>query len=90
MADLATRQTDPLYFEAMVCFHSPDDAEEATAALARTGYAFEQTVYDEEDGIHGMITGHIDAGVDERALFLQLIAITDPFGTCDRLRFPRS
>jgi hypothetical protein len=52
MTDTA-RQTYLRYFETMVTFQSPDDAEEAAAALAEAGYAFEQTqyVFDEDDGI---------------------------------------
>jgi hypothetical protein len=74
----------------MVTFQSPDDAEEAAAALAEVGYTFEQTpyVFDEDGGIlltpavYGVITGYTSAA-DERALFAQLIEITGPFGTCD-------
>jgi hypothetical protein len=43
MAELATRQPDLRYFETMVTFESPDDAEEAAAALAEVGYVFEVT-----------------------------------------------
>jgi hypothetical protein len=46
-------------------------------------------VFDESDGIlltpsvYGVISGYVDAGVDERALFRQLIEITGLYGTCD-------
>jgi hypothetical protein len=51
VADPATRQTDRRYFETMVTYLSPEDAEEAAAALAEVGYTFEQTRYVfEQDG----------------------------------------
>jgi hypothetical protein len=45
MADPAAYQPELRYFEAMAVFESPDEAEEAAAALATAGYAFEQTPY---------------------------------------------
>ena len=88
-------QTDLRYFETMAWFESPGDAEEATAALAAAGYSFEITpyVFDDSDGIlltptvYGVITGYVGAGVDEHALFHQLIELARPYGTCDSFGF---
>jgi hypothetical protein len=89
----ATRQTNHRYFEALAWFDSPDDAAEAKAALATAGYTFEQTpfVFDEDNGflitptVYGVITGY--TGVDESAVFHQLLEITGPFGSCDACGF---
>jgi hypothetical protein len=90
-----TKPTRPehRYFEAMAWFDSPDDATEAETALAAAGYAFEQTpyVFDEHDGflisptVYGVITGY--TGVDESAVFNQLLEIVAPFGSCDACGF---
>ena len=80
------------YFEALAWFDSPDDAEEAKAALAAVGYVFEQTpyVFDVHDGfliaptVYGVITGYTDKP-DENALFIQLLEIIG--GSCDELDF---
>ena len=87
MTDQATQKTD-CYFTAMAVFHNPNVAAKASAALAAAGYAFEQVPYDDdEDDVHGTITGHIAAGADEHALCRQLIEIVDTYGTCDNFRF---
>jgi hypothetical protein len=86
----ATPQTDLRYFEMMAWFDSPDDAEEATAALAAVGYSFEITpyVYDDLDGVlltptvYGFISGYTSAA-DESVLFSHLKEITRPYGGCD-------
>jgi hypothetical protein len=91
--DLAARQTNYRYFEVMAWFESPDDAAEAETALAAAGYAFEQTpyVFDEKDGflltptVYRVIAGH--TGLDEDAIFAQLLEIVAPFDSCDAFGF---
>jgi hypothetical protein len=93
-AKIKPTRPEQRYFETMAWFDSPDDAEEAKAALAAAGYAFEQTpyVFDVSNGflltltVYGVIAGYTDEP-DAGEVFHQLREIICPFGDCDSYGF---